>query len=110
MSYILRALNQLEHSYPGDTSVLVPAFKHPKTGKLYIGRRGDTHNDVIDSHPDEIHSSHRDNPDPYERGFYNHKTHTFINKADSGLDSADLMTKLQRMRKLGLECQQVRNT
>jgi hypothetical protein len=93
----------LEHMYQGDTKVLVPAFKHPQPGKLYIGRRGDTHNDIIDSHPDEIDPSHRDNPDPYEGGFYNHKNHTFINKADSGLDSADLMTKLQRMRKLGLE-------
>jgi hypothetical protein len=53
--------------------------------------------------PDRIAVSHKDNPDPYERGFYNHKNHTFISKADSGLDSADLMTKLQRMRKLGLE-------
>jgi hypothetical protein len=103
-SHVLQVLDYLsEHSYPFDTKTLVPAFKHPVTGKLYIGRRGDTHNDIIDSHPDEIDPPHKDNPNPYDRGFYNQKDKSFINKADSGLDSADLMTKMQRMRKLGVE-------
>lgn len=98
MSYVLSII---EHSYPFDTSSLIPAFKHPETGKLYIGRRGETHNDIIDKHG--FGQAHKDYPNPYDRGFYNTRDKSFITKADSGLDSADLMTKAQRMRKLGVE-------
>jgi hypothetical protein len=80
---------------------LYPAFRHPDTGKMYIGRRGETHNDIIDRHADEIDPIHKDKFDSNDRGFYHSRTKTFISKADSGLDSADLMgSKVNKMRRL----------
>jgi hypothetical protein len=102
--YILSILERLDMSTPeGRTALrhLIPAFKHPETGKLYVGRRGDTHNDIIDRHAGEIDPIHKDLFDSNDRGFYHTLNKTFVSKADSGLDSADLMgSKVNKMRRL----------
>jgi hypothetical protein len=107
MSYVLDIIRErLDISTPeGAHSLrhLVPAFIHPDTGKMYVGRKGDTHNDIIDRNPHEIDPIHKDLFDSHDRGFFHVVNKTFISKAASGLDSSDLMTRTQRMRKLARE-------
>ena len=74
----------------------LPAIKHPDTGKLLVGRRGETHEDIGDRHG--LDDRQRDQRN---RGFYDPLTRQYHTKAETGMDSADLMTPYQKMRKFG---------
>ena len=104
MSYILAILERLDINTPEGAKVFrnyVPAFVHPETKKMYVGRRGETHNDIIDKYPHEIDPIHKDMMNSHDRGFYNTLHKTFTSKAQSGWDSSDLMSIRQRELKFG---------
>jgi hypothetical protein len=86
---------------------LLPAVKHLKTGKVYTGRRGDQHYDIIVNHglqSDYDDWTLHDKPNVLSFGFHDPKTKKFLSREESGvLYSSSLMSKIQRMRKYGTE-------
>ena len=72
---------------------LVPAIKRRDTGKIHIGKRGQFH--------DEIPKRGTWRDDSYDVGYYDPSKRKFRGYTD--LDSTDLMTPVQRMRKFGNE-------
>jgi hypothetical protein len=77
------------------------------SGRLYVGKRGRTHQDIIENTP-ELKKHWDTHDDPYEthqRGFYHPKEKTFYDDDDSLLDSVEMMTKHQRFRAVGSESQ-----
>jgi hypothetical protein len=85
----------------------VPAMRSQTSGQLYVGKRGKTHADIINSSP-ELKKHWETHEDPYEthqRGFYHHKEKTFYDDDDGLLDSAEMMTPHQRFKTFGSESQ-----
>ena len=84
-----------DHELWKDKKYLRPAIQNIKTKEVYIGKPGETHEDVKDRHGiDYYYRNHN-------MGFYHTKTKEF--HPNSAIDSTDLMTKVQRMRKFGTE-------
>ena len=117
MSYVLDVLEHLYTEYrvaddeesvdAGDDvkSRLRPAIIHPATRKLYMGKRGDLHQDIMHKHytPDELMSYDTEMSRWDHTGFYDPHTRKFHKASAIELDATDLMTPIQRMRKLGTE-------
>jgi hypothetical protein len=107
VSYVLSVLDEIELS-PETKARLVPAIKHPITGKLYTGRRGEIHPDILKrtdlpetwagldrvGYKRDIHS-----------GYYDHTNKKFYSRDDiaGGLDATELMSKWQRIKRFGYE-------
>jgi hypothetical protein len=87
---------------------LVPAIKHPHTGKIYIGHRGDDHTDVMERHG-FVDSNRRmqvkDWDSTIHTGYYDHVGKKFYTHHEVGFHASDLMTGLQRFKKYGSESQ-----
>lgn len=67
-----------------------PALRRKGSGKLHIGRRGETHEDLIAKHKlDTEHASQ------YESGYYHGPTKTYHSRKRLQFDSTDLMTPHQ---------------
>lgn len=90
----------------GFMASLVPAIKHP-SGKVYVGWRGKAHIDIRHKYADA------DGPLKGDAGYVDRRSGKFHHKYGSeglgidstrlkpDVDSTDLMTPLQRMRKYG---------
>ena len=128
MSYVLSTLAEIEvpkildnteyskhlfkNFYPGSTQYvdddvkkrLRPAIKHPTTGKLYIGKRGDTHDDLMMKHLSrDDYEKYEDNHDYKDNhtGFHDRKTGDFYTSRYTAVDSTDLMTIRQKGLRFG---------
>jgi hypothetical protein len=106
MSYVLKIL--IEHSLGSISNVsasmksrLLPAVRDPDTLHVHVGKRNETHDDLTQKHL----SKHIGNTEYYDNhlGFYDPHTKRFHVASNLDLDSTDLMTKTQRMRKYGTE-------
>jgi hypothetical protein len=85
---------------------LLPAIKHPVTGKLHTGKRGDTHDDLMMSHlSSSEYDKHNDNYDYHDNhtGYYDPHSRKFYASGRTEVDTTDLMTKSQRVRRYGSE-------
>jgi hypothetical protein len=86
---------------------VVPAIKHPITGQIYRGKRGQTHEEVAAYHKIEPELNELQSRGEYHplrhSGFYDPKTKEFHSRGDTGIDSTTFMTKAQRFRKYGTE-------
>ena len=96
----------LRESYPSPLNArfaaLVPAVQYGK--KILRGKRGETHNDIYARHPEVDHTKMKTTDPNYPRdGSYDLRKRKFYDKEKSGIDSTDLMTKVQRMRYFGNE-------
>jgi hypothetical protein len=87
-------------------SRVLRALRHKKTGKLLIGRRGDSHFDIEDRWIPKDSYDFGSIPKPnkdYDRGYHDPLTKKFHHTTEVGFDTPDLMTKVQRMRKFSTE-------
>jgi hypothetical protein len=84
---------------------LVPAVKHPKTGKIYLGRRGDSHKDVMTRHKLGWRALGLSFNSIEHTGYYDHATKRYYSHREAGFHSTDLLTPLQRFKKYGSESQ-----
>jgi hypothetical protein len=80
---------------------LIPAMK--MNDQMFVGQRGKTHDDVYNKNYDAIQAAGGYTESP-TNGFYDPRTKVFYTRRELGdLDSTDLMSKLQRMRKYSTE-------
>jgi hypothetical protein len=83
---------------------VLPAVMHPDSGNLYVGKRGDLHEDII-----------LNNTDLYNireallfvcigaLGYWDPHDKKYISRRLVNFDATDLMTKIARIRKFGHE-------
>jgi len=85
---------------------LVPAIKHPQTGKIYLGKRGDDHSEVMERHG-FVDSNRRLKVQGWDStihtGYYDHVGKRFYTHHEAGFHASDLMSGPQRFRKYGSE-------
>ena len=95
----------VDQLHPNFKARLVPALKHNKTGEMIIGKRGEEHLDAFRRHfPKEINPVNHNLDTDYNAGFYDPKKKTYYNSHfvhGVFLDTPDLMTKTQRIRRYG---------
>jgi hypothetical protein len=116
MSIVLNLLNEFvlggtDYGIdPRTKTRLVPAVKHPKTGRLYIGGRGEDHRDILDKYnllADKDIGSGREKSGAWSpaihTGYYDHVTKQYFTHKEAGFHATDLMTGPQRFRKYGSE-------
>jgi hypothetical protein len=114
MSYVLNIMNMIPPNGVGEHSLgsipeisdsmksrLRPAVRDPDNGRIYVGKRGESHDDLTQRHL----SKHIGNTDYYDNhfGFYDPATKKFHVASNLDLDSTHLMSKGQRFRKYGSE-------
>ncbi len=84
------------------TSRVMPAVHHLATGKIFIGKRGESHEEIRDRHIDEL-------PGKRQYGFHDPKTRKFHPRGQGvlrDLATTSLLSPVQRMIKYGTEeCQ-----
>jgi hypothetical protein len=84
---------------------IVPALRSKTTKKVHKGRRGEEHIDIANKlHPGESQLASKTEKD-YHIGYYDPKHKKFHGRYVHGymVDTPDLMTRMQRIRRYGSE-------
>lgn len=113
MSHVLQVLSEGWSSFTGMSKEVfnrvVPAIRHPETGKIYTSPRGEDHNDIIAKHEElkslgDLLSSRKIKSEKWnfnrDSGYYDPHTKEFHQRQ---FDATELMTPHQRFRKYGSE-------
>jgi hypothetical protein len=70
-----------------------PALKHKASGTIHIGKRGETHEDLIAKHKKDTEYT-----SSYDSGYYHGPTKTYHSRKNLQFDSTDLMSPHQLTR------------
>jgi len=84
-------------------SRIVPALRNKKTNEIHRGRRGEEHIDIANKlHPGHSRLASKTEKD-YHIGFFDPKFKKFHGRHVHGypVDTPDLMTRIQRIRRYG---------
>ena len=113
MSHVLQVLSEGWSSFTGMSKEVfnrvVPAIRHPETGKIYKSPRGEDHNDITAKHEElkslgDLLSSRKIKSEKWnfnrDSGYYDPHAKEFHPRQ---FDATELMTPHQRFRKYGSE-------
>lgn len=102
---IWEAIGNWDDENPEDREDLIkhglPAFRHRKEGWIHKGKRGETHGDLRNQLAGFDPEVRQNMYHTIERGFWHKRKKEFISGNKTTIDTPDLMTTHQRMKRFG---------